>query len=277
MNTKDAMEKYNTICLDLDGTILALKSDITPFCATVLKKLSTQLDIILVSARIPSGMSYIQEKVGTSSKPIICYNGAYIVKGEEVIYDKCIPVSLIEGLLKPCNELNVNMGIYSYNDWSVPEDSARIQKEIHNTKTDPVFEETATTIANLKKKGKGAHKIMLMGVKDSLDQLGKLLSTDLKDKLVAYRSNDTIIEIAPNDVSKLDGIKALLGEEALTKVIAFGDNYNDIDMLREVGMGIAVANARDEVKAVADEHTLSCAEDGVPIFLNKYFELGIEK
>ena len=76
MNTKDAMENYNTICLDLDGTILALKSDITPFCAAVLKKLSTQMDIILVSARIPSGMSYIQEKVGASAQPIICYNGA---------------------------------------------------------------------------------------------------------------------------------------------------------------------------------------------------------
>ena len=49
----------------------------------------------------------------------------------------------------------------------------------------------------------------------------------------------------------------------LSSVIAFGDNYNDIELLQHVGMGIAVANAREEVKAVAREVTLESKNDGV--------------
>lgn len=52
-------------------------------------------------------------------------------------------------------------------------------------------------------------------------------------------------------------------------VIAFGDNYNDIDLLQSVGWGVAVGNARPEVKAVAKEVTLHHKEDGVAAVLEK--------
>ena len=266
-------QSFHSICLDLDGTTLALKNDITPFCTSVLKRLNTQIDILLVSARIPSGMSYIQQKIGAQSQPLICYNGAYVVKEDKVLYDKCLSFNIVEKLLFPCNELEIKMGIYSYNDWFVSEDSHRIQKEISNTKTEPIYQETNATLSTLKDRGIGVHKIMLMGLKENLDKLQNLLINDFQDQLVAYRSNDTIIEIAPNDVSKLDAIKRVIGEKPLAEVMAFGDNFNDIDMLREVGLGVAVANAREAVKTVADQQILSCADDGVAIFLKKYFNL----
>ena len=52
--------------------------------------------------------------------------------------------------------------------------------------------------------------------------------------------------------------------------MAFGDNYNDMEMLKEVGLGIAVANAREEVKAVADEITHASIDDGVAYMIDKY-------
>ena len=55
-------------------------------------------------------------------------------------------------------------------------------------------------------------------------------------------------------------------------MIAFGDNYNDIDLLQKVGWGVAVANARPEVKAVANEVTLHHKEDGVAETLSRILE-----
>ena len=55
----------------------------------------------------------------------------------------------------------------------------------------------------------------------------------------------------------------------MEEVLAFGDNYNDIPLLDEVGYGVAVANAREEVKAVAKEVTSSNIEDGVAKIIEK--------
>jgi hydroxymethylpyrimidine pyrophosphatase-like HAD family hydrolase len=59
----------------------------------------------------------------------------------------------------------------------------------------------------------------------------------------------------------------------MDQVVAFGDNYNDIDLLQQVGIGVAVGNARPEVKAVANFITLHHKEDGVADFLEKNFPL----
>jgi hydroxymethylpyrimidine pyrophosphatase-like HAD family hydrolase len=56
----------------------------------------------------------------------------------------------------------------------------------------------------------------------------------------------------------------------LSEVMAFGDNYNDIDLLQSAGLGIAVANAREEVKVVAKELTLSSIDDGVAVAIEKH-------
>ena len=53
--------------------------------------------------------------------------------------------------------------------------------------------------------------------------------------------------------------------------MAFGDNYNDMSMLQEAGLGIAVGNARKAVKEVADHVVAPFNEDGVAHFLEDFF------
>ncbi|KIO55507.1 hypothetical protein B4064_3758 [Caldibacillus thermoamylovorans] len=54
--------------------------------------------------------------------------------------------------------------------------------------------------------------------------------------------------------------------------MAIGDNFNDMDMLKYAGLGVAMGNAPEEVKKIADEVTLSNNEDGLKHILQKYFE-----
>lgn len=59
---------------------------------------------------------------------------------------------------------------------------------------------------------------------------------------------------------------------SVSEIIAFGDDYVDIGMLKQCGIGVAMENAIQEVKDIADEITLSNEEDGVAVYLEKYLD-----
>lgn len=78
-------------------------------------------------------------------------------------------------------------------------------------------------------------------------------------------SKPYFLEFVPSGVSKGNAIQRLAQDLgiAMSEVIAFGDSINDISMLEVAGQGIAMDNARDEVKRIADRTTLSNDEDGI--------------
>ena len=75
--------------------------------------------------------------------------------------------------------------------------------------------------------------------------------------------------VMANGVSKLSALKTAAAhfDIGITEVAAFGDDENDIDMLQGCGIGIAMENAIDEVKAVADHICGSNEDDGVAKWL----------
>ncbi len=81
------------------------------------------------------------------------------------------------------------------------------------------------------------------------------------------------VELQPVGVTKSTGL-ALAAERmgiAPQSTIAFGDMPNDIPMFRWAGYGVAMANAHEELKAVADEITSSNEEDGIAVVLERLF------
>lgn len=93
-----------------------------------------------------------------------------------------------------------------------------------------------------------------------------------QDKLEKYfpecsfqRSNAYTVDIIPKGGSKLSGIKIFAKEKGIemSEIMAFGDHYNDIDMLKGVGIGVAMGNAQDEVKNVADFVTQTNEKNGI--------------
>ena len=95
-----------------------------------------------------------------------------------------------------------------------------------------------------------------------------------KDDLNVYRSKDTYLELSPKAISKAKALKILHEKYDIKRkeIIAFGDNYNDVEMLDYVGIGVAVENARKEAKKVANYVTKHHKENGVAIALKKFFK-----
>lgn len=96
------------------------------------------------------------------------------------------------------------------------------------------------------------------------DKIMKLLKANLPDVYMTS-SFSQLVEIAHKDCGKKTGLVYVVERLGLGRdeVAAFGDADNDIDMLAYAGVGIAMANASDGCKAVADHHTLHHDEDGV--------------
>ena len=262
---------FNILCSDLDGTLLTYKDNVSAYTINAIARIRSQMRVILASARMPKSMTYIQKELGIENQPIICYNGALVLNGQKEVSSTYIDISSIMSINEMAFKMDVQLGLYSGDEWYVEIDSARIQKEIKYTKALPILRPTETTLADWQNRGIGAHKIMLMGKQKSMDIFFSVLSDSFSSTLNIYRSNGTLIEIAPLSVSKLTAISLLLQkDESLKNVLAFGDNYNDMELLKNVGNGVAVGNARDEVKLIANAITGNNTEDGVAHYLNKH-------
>ncbi|MDO4881481.1 MAG: HAD family hydrolase [Capnocytophaga sp.] len=262
---------------DVDGTLLNSERSLSQETINQVNKLKGKVPFILVSSRMPKQMWYLQELLGTEQEPVVAYNGA-LVLGKKVWHSTEIPISVVEKVISSNEKLldgKVHISMYHNDLWYAPTYDIWAKREENNTCTTPEIRSNREVLSDWKTKNIGAHKLMLMGEVEYVDKMFDFLTTNLSNELHIYRGKDTYIEVADSKVSKLTGIDVLLKEKyhfTREEAMAFGDNYNDMDMIANVGYGIAVANAREELKQVAKEITLHHKEDGVAHYLNNFFK-----
>jgi hypothetical protein len=106
-------------------------------------------------------------------------------------------------------------------------------------------------------------------VHESLADVPNLIGGRTSTELLVSHMGADAVEIGPADADKCTGLRWLcehLGVEA-ANVIAIGDEWNDLTMLEWAGRGVAMGNAADRVKAVADEVIGTHTDDGVATYL----------
>ncbi|WP_133960359.1 HAD-IIB family hydrolase [Halanaerobium saccharolyticum] len=143
------------------------------------------------------------------------------------------------------------------------------QKESNITKTKPNIVEFEDLISVWKK---GANKILCIGEAEEVSLLEQETKNCDLDNLTIYRSKPGYLEIIPQKASKRAAIKILQERFNInsSEIIAIGDNYNDIDMIKYVGLGVAMGNAPQKVKEIADQVTLSNDDEGVAKAIREY-------
>jgi Cof subfamily protein (haloacid dehalogenase superfamily) len=262
------------VCSDIDGTLLNTDRELSESTIFEIGKLKSRLPIVLISSRMPSAMRHLQKQLDVTEHPIVAYNGGLIYIANEIKQSTTIPFDLVKKIVE-FNTKDLHLSLYHNDDWFVPKMDHWAKREINNTKVNPIIK-TNHDVLELWQPGQvGAHKIMCMGDADLVGEFYDGLAEKLPEDLHLYRSKDTYIEIAPKQISKRSAIEFLIASEFkldITEVMSFGDNYNDIEMLKASGKGLAVGNAKDEVKVAADEIIGHAKEDGVAEFLKLYFK-----
>ena len=268
---------YKLIAIDIDGTLLDKNKSVSQNTIKCIRALKQDYKIVLISARMPKAMRHIQSDLGITDYPIVAYNGGLVLHQNKILSHTGIDFQTFSEILQANHDLNLHLSLYHNDEWFAPQKDHWSRREVANTKAEPEFKSNEAVLEDWKMYNKEPHKIMCMGDESKVEQFYQRLSQHYNNKLHLYRSKPTYIEMAAMQISKLSGLQVLLQkiykDIKLDNILAYGDNYNDVEMINKVGLGVAVENAKDEVKAVADDYTQSNIEHGVANHLQKLFNL----
>ena len=240
------MQSPKIIFSDIDGTFLQDDHTVSARNAEAVRALlASGIPFVLVSARMPEAIYPIMQSIGVTI-PIISYSGALALTAEgetleDVRVDAGAAGMVLSALEDRYPELTVNY--YAGRRWYVrDEDDPRVRHEedITHSKSERGNFDMLLSINTL------PSKILLMGEPAVCERA--------ESDLAAAYPMLHVVRSAPNLVHY-----GLTADDALS----FGDNYNDLEMLRFTKTSVAMANAPEDIKKAATDVTKSNAEDGI--------------
>ncbi len=268
------MKPFKMLCLDIDGTLLNSRHELTEGVKTAIRS-AVQMEsvrVVLVSARMPRGMGFLQEALGIDG-PMICFSGAMIWDKGRILDSKFIPVEATSTILDVCKAIGAHISLYKGDAWHVESLDEWAKQEGEITGIRPIEGSHEGLIEDWSAARSGPNKILCMALPLVIEQLRTRLGEEpMLGSLNIYPSKPTYLEIMPAGADKPAAIDALCARWQIdrSEVMSIGDNYNDITMLEFAGLGIAMGNAPEAVKGHADAVTSTNDEDGVAVAIRKY-------
>ncbi|MDO5444543.1 MAG: Cof-type HAD-IIB family hydrolase [Eubacteriales bacterium] len=261
------------IALDLDGTLTNDEKKVTEHTKEVLLAAGKKgVSIALASGRPMLGVSPIAEflELNSVNSFVMAFNGGQIVNyrtGEVINYVNFNHDYIPEAV--SCAR-RYGMPILTYSDTEIFTEGPLDQwanKEVKNCN------KSATLVADLVKTIEfPIVKMMICGDPEKLAVTEKEIAASFEGRLDIYRAEPWFLEMMPKGINKFAGVKMIADSMGLQpeEVMACGDANNDIPMLEYAGLGVAVANASDQVKAIANFISTSNNEDGVAVAVEKF-------
>ncbi len=266
------MHNIKLIALDLDGTLLNSEKKLTAQNAAALERAAEKgIEIVPATGRFYLGMPEL-----IKSLPYVHYvisvNGAqvYDVKRDKTVCSSEIEWERAVSVMERLDGMPVIYDCYQDGwGWMTQEMYDKAEEfapTVHNLE---MIKKLRTPVPELKvylkEQKKGVQKIQLFFRDMALRaEMLETLPKEFPD-LVVTTSIVNNIEINSREATKGIALKRLAEYLGIStaETMAFGDDLNDIPMLEEAGIGVAMGNAYDEVKKAADYITDDCNCDGV--------------
>ena len=264
--------EYKLIAMDLDGTLNNDQKIITEKTKAALMAAQKRgIRLALASARPSPGLFKERDilRLQDYNGILMSYNGGRIVDAAtgKVLFETSMDLAQTKQVLRRLEALPVTPilddGVQFY---VADKNGYKVDYECKNNNM------TCTEVGNLADFLSFAPVKILMSVQpEELAEVQKQIADFLPETLTVVQTAAFYLEVIPKVINKGQGIRdicAVLGIDP-SEVISFGDAANDIPMLREAGMGVAMGNAAETVKAAANMVTLSNNEDGIAAALEK--------
>jgi len=260
------MSDIAMVCLDIDGTLLNSRHELTQRTkrAVRLAAFEKGIHVVLVSARMPKGMLFLKRELGIKG-PMVCYSGG-LIWNEGIVREVAIPPMDAREIADLVQSRGLHLSVYRNDEWYVEAMDEWATKESRITKITPVPANFKSLWNVWTMDNTGPNKFLVMAEPKEIELLRNLRQQSVLLRGVnLYPSKPTYLEITHQDATKTSAIEYLAQSLGIRRsdILAIGDNFNDIDMLTFAGIGIAMGNAPQEVKRHADEVTLTNDEDGV--------------
>lgn len=268
---------YKLIAMDMDGTLLTNDKDITERSKRAIKRAKEKGVIpVVCTGRIFASAKVLAKLIETSA-PVVASNGAYIRENnsEDVIYKKALEKGDIKSLVNDIKEagfyphLFTHDTVYSekliyssrnYDLWNkfIPENE-RVKIEIvEDLSLVPEKEDNILKVVSASEDVSG------------INELKEFIKTKYDLEVVSAIQGN--FEVMAKGVSKGNAIKALCEMYDINEdeVICIGDSENDESMLEVAGLSVAMGNAEEYLKTIANYITDTNEEDGVAKVIEKF-------
>ena len=271
------------IVLDIDGTLLTSEKKISEKTKqSLIHAQKKGVKVILASGRPTSGMLSLAKELlmDVYEGFLVSYNGAVAMDclTHQPIFSKVIPDDSAKKIL---NHLKQFQLIPMIND-----ETYMYVNDVYNNQlqlTDGPF-----NIIEYESRGGQfllcevkdlaefvdfpLYKILIAGDPEYLQQNHLAIKEPFLDQVTAAFSAPFYLEFTMKGIDKAKALNELAAQLSITQneILSFGDGQNDRSIIEYAGTGIAMGNAVDELKEIADDVTLSNDEDGIAVALEKY-------
>jgi len=265
---------YQLLALDVDGTVLDPEGQISPAVQRAVADVQARgLQVILCTGRRFRTALPIAQSLGLTH-PLIVHNGALVKapdSGQTLYHCYLSPevyrqsLALLSQVSSPMLYIDAFHDgidiITAHSDRTHPFQQAYLQDAQKHC-------QVVTDISDLPLQG--VVMMSIMAEESRLQSFRSNVQTTLGSQVhvnvLANKSyQGSILEILHPSVSKWQALHQFASQQgiAASQIIAVGDDANDLEMIRHAGLGIAMGNAIEAVKAVADYTTLSNADEGL--------------
>lgn len=267
--------KYKMIALDLDGTLTNSKKEVSEYTKRILIELQEQGGIVVITTGRPiQGAIPIAKilELDVYGGYILSFNGGLIIncKTGQEIFKAEISNEFVSRLGDSARKYQVPILTYA-GDEIITEDTTdkyvRLEAGINHMPVKALYdfkEEVTFPVP----------KCLMVADGWYLENVLPKMQKEFGEYLNIFRSEPFFMEVMPLGVDKASGLKRILEVTGIGReeLIACGDGFNDVSMIEFAGLGVAMENAQDAVKAIADEITDSNDDDGVARIVEKYMK-----
>lgn len=267
------LSDYSLIAMDMDGTVLNSQGQISNTTINILNSEELKnMTIMFATGRMPKAVINILSQLKIS-KIVISHNGALISNLDtgEILFSRFVMELAIEKAIQIHNSRGITLHLNGVENVFVDRITNQTQKyerdlDIH-----------VTVVKDLMTVSKNIVSFLFLGEKEILENVkSDLLKQFPNVNYVFIPDNDNMwmLQILGENISKGGSLISFAESKEIpkSKIISFGDNFNDVEMIKESGLGIAMANAQPEILNIADAITLSNDDNGIVYALNKLFD-----
>jgi len=264
------------LVLDIDGTIAGMSNDIRePVKQAIVAAESRGVKVAVATGRMYRSALRFHSDIG-STLPLICYQGAWIQDMATQKRLRHLPLSkqtalqILDHFEAPDLRSLLSIHFYIDDKLYVPEITAATRIYAERSGIEPiVIEDLRRDIP-----GEPTKVLALCQNPGVLDDLHiSIRERYTPAELYLTRSVSTFFEATHPSANKGDAVRylaeELLGLQA-ANVMAIGDNFNDLEMISYAGVGVAMGNAPDGVKAVANWVAPDVEDDGVATAIEQF-------
>lgn len=289
---------YKLVAIDLDGTMLNQYGIITEKTKEIISKVQKKnVEVMIASGRAITSVKRFAKEIN-SKKYFISGNGAitYDIENNKILYENILKKQKALQIIKICEENSIYYNVYTENGIIAKNLNYNTLYYYKDNLTKPDENRTHINLVEdvynyIDEKDEKILKIMICDEHKSvfnsivrrlkeISEIEVLEVSHMSRKIIKQGTEEIALEyfyteVSAKDVDKWNALEEVIKLMNISKeeVITIGDNANDMKMIKNAGLGIAMGESAPYVKQCADKITLNNNEDGVAVVLKEIFEI----